>query len=103
MLRRLAAIAFLLASACRCDRDDASSDEGAPSIVAPVEETPPRAEDGPRARKLVVHHAAELSGKDIHFKRAFDSMHAFRKEQLPWWEISDHAYDSFMQSTRGRA
>ena len=48
-------------------------------------------------------HAAELSGKDIHFKRAFDSMHAFRKEQLPWWEISEHAYDSFMQSTRGRA
>jgi hypothetical protein len=30
-------------------------------------------------------------------------MHAFRKEQLPWWEISEHAYDSFMQSTRGRA
>ena len=47
-------------------------------------------------------HAAELSGKDIHFKRAFNSMHAFRKEQLPWWEISEHAYDSFMQSTRGR-
>lgn len=65
MLRRLAAIAFLLASACRCDRDDASSDEQAPSIAASVEQTPPLAAAGPRARKLVVHHAAELSGVDL--------------------------------------
>ena len=43
-----------------------------------------------------------LSAKDAHFKRAFNSINAFRKEQLPWWEIAEHAYDSFMHSTRGR-
>ncbi len=48
-------------------------------------------------------HVAELAGKDGHFKKALESTNAFRKEQVPWWEISEHAYDSFVISTRGRA
>ena len=48
-------------------------------------------------------HFAELAAKDAHFKRAFDSVNAFRKEQLPWWQIAEHAYDSFDASpARGR-
>jgi len=45
-------------------------------------------------------HFAELAAKDVQFKKAFDSINAFRKERVPWWEISEHAYDSFIISTR---
>jgi TRAP-type mannitol/chloroaromatic compound transport system substrate-binding protein len=46
---------------------------------------------------------AELAGKSPDFKRALDSMTAFRAEQLPWWQVNEYAYDSFMVRTRGRA
>jgi len=45
----------------------------------------------------------ELAGKSPDFKRALDSMTAFRGEQLPWWQVNEYAYDSFMVRTRGRA
>jgi TRAP-type mannitol/chloroaromatic compound transport system substrate-binding protein len=27
-------------------------------------------------------------------------MNAFRREQLPWWQIAEYAFDTFMISTR---
>ena len=48
-------------------------------------------------------HHAELAAKDAHFKKALDSINAFRKEQLSWLQVAEHSMDSFMLSTRGRA
>lgn len=45
----------------------------------------------------------ELAAKSPDFKKALDSMSAFRAEQLPWWQVNEYAYDSFMVRTRGRA
>jgi TRAP-type mannitol/chloroaromatic compound transport system substrate-binding protein len=45
----------------------------------------------------------ELSAKSPDFKKAYDSMVAFRGEVLPWWQLNEYAYDSFMVRTRGRA
>ena len=46
---------------------------------------------------------AELAGKSADFKKALESMTAFRAEQLPWWQVNEFAYDTFMVRTRGRA
>ena len=48
-------------------------------------------------------HHAEQAAKDAHFKKALDSVNAFRKEQLSWLQIAEHSIDNFMVSTRGRA
>jgi TRAP-type mannitol/chloroaromatic compound transport system substrate-binding protein len=53
--------------------------------------------------RAATEHHAELAAKDAHFKRALDSVNAFRKEQLSWLQIAEHAIDSFTLSTRGRA
>jgi TRAP-type mannitol/chloroaromatic compound transport system substrate-binding protein len=45
---------------------------------------------------------AELSAKDASFKRALESVNAYRRDQLLWWQIAEHAFDSFMISMRGR-
>ncbi len=47
-------------------------------------------------------HFAELA-KEPHFKRAYDSATAFRKEKMPWWQISEYAFDGFIIGARGRA
>ena len=36
-------------------------------------------------------------------RRRWNSVNAFRREQLPWWQIAEHAFDSFMIGTRSRA
>jgi TRAP-type mannitol/chloroaromatic compound transport system substrate-binding protein len=46
---------------------------------------------------------AELSAKNADFKKAYDSMVAYRGEVLPWWQLNEYAYDTFMIRTRGRA
>ena len=51
--------------------------------------------------KATNEHYAEQAAKDAHFKKALDSVNAFRKEQLRWLQIAEHAIDSFMLSTRG--
>jgi TRAP-type mannitol/chloroaromatic compound transport system substrate-binding protein len=48
-------------------------------------------------------HHAELAAKDAHFKKALDSVTAFRKEQLSWLQVAEHSMDSFLLSLRGRA
>jgi len=44
----------------------------------------------------------ELSEKSPDFKRAYDSMVAFRADVLPWWQVNEFQYDAFMVRTRGR-
>jgi TRAP-type mannitol/chloroaromatic compound transport system substrate-binding protein len=46
---------------------------------------------------------AELSAKSPDFKKAYDSMVAFRADILPWWQLNEYAYDTFMIRTRGKA
>jgi TRAP-type mannitol/chloroaromatic compound transport system substrate-binding protein len=53
--------------------------------------------------KATNEHHAELAAKDAHFKKAYDSVNAFRKERLGWLQIAEHSFDSFLLSTRGRA
>jgi TRAP-type mannitol/chloroaromatic compound transport system substrate-binding protein len=45
----------------------------------------------------------ELSAKSPDFKRAYDSMVTYRADVLPWWQLNEFAYDTFMVRTRGRA
>ena len=53
--------------------------------------------------KAAAEHYAEQAAKDAHYKKALDSVNAFRKEQLHWRQIADHAMDSFTLSQRGKA
>jgi TRAP-type mannitol/chloroaromatic compound transport system substrate-binding protein len=53
--------------------------------------------------KAASEHHAEVSAKDPGFKKAFESANAFRKEQAPWWQIAEYAYDSILINSRGRA
>jgi TRAP-type mannitol/chloroaromatic compound transport system substrate-binding protein len=46
---------------------------------------------------------AELSAKSPDFKKAYDSMVSYRGEVLPWWQLNEYAYDTFMIRTRGKA
>ncbi len=45
----------------------------------------------------------ELAAKSPDFKKALDSMTAFRGDVLPWWQLNELSYDTFMARTRGRA
>ena len=53
--------------------------------------------------RAATEHHAELAAKDLHFKKALDSINTFRKDQLSWLQVAEHSIDSFMVSTRGRA
>jgi len=53
--------------------------------------------------KAASEYFAETAAKDPQFKKAFESASAFRKEQVPWWQISEHALDGIMIGTKGRA
>ena len=48
-------------------------------------------------------HYAELAARDPHFKKGLESLNAFRRDQLPWWQIAEHAFDTFMIGMRNRA
>jgi TRAP-type mannitol/chloroaromatic compound transport system substrate-binding protein len=45
---------------------------------------------------------AELSTKSETFKKGYDSMVAFRGENLLWWQVAELSYDTFMNRLRGR-
>jgi TRAP-type mannitol/chloroaromatic compound transport system substrate-binding protein len=47
-------------------------------------------------------HFAELSAKEPQFKRALESANAFRKDNIPWWQVSEHAFNGYLISARGR-
>jgi TRAP-type mannitol/chloroaromatic compound transport system substrate-binding protein len=44
---------------------------------------------------------AEIAGKNPTFKKALDSLTAFRSEQYLWWQAGELAFDSYMASRRG--
>lgn len=46
---------------------------------------------------------AELSAESPAFKKCYDSHVAFRGDVLPWWQLGEYAYDSFMVRSRGRS
>jgi TRAP-type mannitol/chloroaromatic compound transport system substrate-binding protein len=46
---------------------------------------------------------AEISSKNADFKRAWESLQAYRQEVLPWWQLNEYAFDTFMVRTRGRS
>ncbi len=48
-------------------------------------------------------YLGELAAKDASFKRALDSVNAYRRDRQQWWQIADHAIDSFNVAVRGRA
>ena len=52
--------------------------------------------------KAAGEHFAEIGAKDPHFRKAFESASAYRKEQVPWWQIAEHALDGIMIIARGR-
>jgi TRAP-type mannitol/chloroaromatic compound transport system substrate-binding protein len=41
---------------------------------------------------------AGLAAGNPGFKRALDSLEAFRREQIGWWQIADHYYDTYVMS-----
>ncbi len=45
---------------------------------------------------------AELAAKSPSFKTALDSYTAYRNEQLPWWQVAELSFDSFMVRMRAR-
>jgi len=46
---------------------------------------------------------SELAAKDASFKRALDSVNAYRRDRQQWWQMAEHAIDSFLIGARGRA
>ena len=53
--------------------------------------------------KAANEHYAELSAKNPAFKKGYDSMVAYRNDVLPWWQLNEYTFDSFMIRTRGRS
>ncbi len=45
-------------------------------------------------------HFAEVAAKDAQFKKAMESVNAFRRDHLHWLQISEHAFDSFLINAR---
>ena len=45
---------------------------------------------------------AELSAKNPAFKKGYESLVAYRSDVLPWWQLNEYTFDSFMVRTRGR-
>lgn len=50
--------------------------------------------------RATVEHFAEIAAKDAIFRKVLDSINAFRKEQLAWWQIAEHAYDTITLNLR---
>jgi TRAP-type mannitol/chloroaromatic compound transport system substrate-binding protein len=45
-------------------------------------------------------HLGEIAAKDAIFRKALESVTTFRKEQLRWWQIAEHAYDTISLGMR---
>jgi TRAP-type mannitol/chloroaromatic compound transport system substrate-binding protein len=46
--------------------------------------------------RATTEHFAEVAAKDAQFKKALDSVNAFRRDHLYWLQISEHALDGFL-------
>ncbi len=54
------------------------------------------------ALKAAEEYYAETSAKNPQFKKGYDSMVAFRGENLLWWQVAELSYDSFMNRLKAR-
>ena len=54
------------------------------------------------ALKAAEEYYAETSAKSPDFKKGYDSMVAFRGENLLWWQVAELSYDAFMNRLRSR-
>ncbi|MEQ1647368.1 MAG: TRAP transporter substrate-binding protein DctP [Hyphomicrobiaceae bacterium] len=52
--------------------------------------------------KAANEYYAEVAGQNPLFKKALDSMVAYRGDQLPWWQIAEYSFDTFMLSQRNK-
>ncbi len=52
--------------------------------------------------KAAQDYYAELASQNPLFKKALDSMTAYRGDQLLWWQIAEYSFDSFMIGVRNR-
>jgi len=52
--------------------------------------------------KAAEEYYAETSTKSELFKKGYESMVAFRGENLLWWQVAELSYDSFMNRLRAR-
>ncbi len=52
--------------------------------------------------KAANEYYAEVASQNPLFKKALDSMTAYRGDQLPWWQIAEYSFDTFMLSQRGK-
>jgi len=53
--------------------------------------------------RATLEHFAEVAAKDAQFKRASESVSAYRRDHLQWLQISEHALDHFLINASGRA
>ena len=47
-------------------------------------------------------HFADVAAKDAQFRRALESVAAFRRDHLQWLHISEQALDNFLINASGR-
>jgi TRAP-type mannitol/chloroaromatic compound transport system substrate-binding protein len=52
--------------------------------------------------KAAEEYYAETSAKSELFKKGYDSMVAFRGENLLWWQVAELSYDAFMNRLKSR-
>jgi len=52
--------------------------------------------------KAAEEYYAETAAKSEAFKKGYESMVAFRGENLLWWQVAELSYDAFMNRLRGR-
>ena len=45
---------------------------------------------------------AEVSAKNLDFKKVWDSMLAFRNDEYLWWRVAEYPYDDFLIRNRTR-
>ncbi|MGO3927880.1 TRAP transporter substrate-binding protein [Rhodopseudomonas pseudopalustris] len=45
---------------------------------------------------------SEISEKNAEFKKAIDTMQAYRSDQYLWWQVGEYTYDSFQIRSRTR-
>ena len=45
---------------------------------------------------------AETSAKNANFKKLYDNMSAFQKDQILWFRVTENTFDNFM-ATAGQA
>jgi TRAP-type mannitol/chloroaromatic compound transport system substrate-binding protein len=50
------------------------------------------------ARKSALELYEELSAKSPHFKKIYEAWNKFRAEETLWFRVSEHSFDSFMNS-----